>query len=332
MPLTPLTADDPREIAGYPLLGRLGAGGMGVVYLGDGPSGQVAVKVVRPELADDPGFRARFHREVAAARRVSGACVVDVLAADPEAGTPYMVSEYVKGPDLATLVDRFGPLDPRRQHALAAGLAEALLSIHSAGLVHRDLKPANVLCAPRGLKVIDFGIASATDGASLTRTGLLVGSTGWMAPEQVHGAKVVPLSDVFCWASVVYFAATGRPPFGEGSPAAVLYRVVASEPDLNDPKIEPRLRPVLAAAFAKEPQRRPAAPDLLSYLLPRRDAAPAFQHQAVRPAGASGNPSSPPPMGSPNGLAHSARSVAPHPTGPPPSAPPPGYRPPAPLR
>lgn len=324
MPLSPLTTDDPREVAGYRLLGRLGAGGMGVVYLGEGESGQVAVKVVRPELADDEGFRARFHREVAAARRVSGACVVNVLAADPGAPTPYMISEYVKGPDLATLVDRFGPLDPRRQHALAAGLAEALLSIHSVGLVHRDLKPANVLCAPRGLKVIDFGIASATDGASLTRTGLLVGSTGWMAPEQVHGAKVLPLTDVFCWASVVYFAATGRPPFGEGSPAAVLYRVVANEPDLSDPRIEPRLKPVLAAAFAKEPRRRPAAPDLLSYLLPRRDSAPAFQHQAVHPAAAA-----PPPAAAWSGA---PGPYGPRPSSPPPSAPPPGYRPPAPLR
>jgi serine/threonine protein kinase len=302
VPLSQLTADDPTEVAGYRLLGRLGAGGMGVVYLGEGPTGQVAVKLVRAELADDPGFRARFQREVAAARRVSGSCVVDVLAADPDAETPYMVSDYVKGPDLATLVDRYGPLDPRRQHALAAGLAEALLSIHSVGLVHRDLKPANVLCAPRGLKVIDFGIASATDAASLTRTGMLVGSTGWMAPEQVHGTKVLPLTDVFCWASVVYFAATGRPPFGEGSPAAVLYRVVSSEPDLSDQRIEPRLLPLLAAAFSKEPQRRPAAPDLLSYLLPRRDAAPAFRHQSARP------PSQPP------------------------ATPPPGYRPPANLR
>ncbi len=333
MPLKPLTPDDPREVAGYRLLGRLGAGGMGVVYLGqalddDGPSGQVAVKLVRSELADDPGFRARFQREVAAARRVSGACVVNVLAADPDDETPYMVSEYIKGPDLATLVERYGPLDPRRQHALAAGLAEALLSIHSVGLVHRDLKPANVLCAPRGLKVIDFGIASATDGASLTRTGLLVGSTGWMAPEQVHGAKVLPLTDVFCWASVVYFAATGRPPFGEGSPAAVLYRVVANEPDLTDPKIEPRLKPVLAAAFAKEPQRRPAAPDLLSYLLPRRDAAPAFRHQAARPVPP---PPPPPPPAQPPYPRHGAGYPTARPTSAPPSAPPPGYRPPAPL-
>lgn len=274
MTLSPLTADDPEQVAGYRLTGRLGAGGMGVVYLATGPAGQVAVKLVRPELADDPGFRARFRREVAAARRVSGACVVNVLAADPEADPPYMVSEYVQGPDLATLVERFGPLDVRRQHALAAGLADALLAIHSVGLVHRDLKPANVLCPPRGLKVIDFGIASATDAASLTRTGLVVGSTGWMAPEQVHGAKVLPLTDVFCWASVVYFAATGRPPFGEGSPAAVLYRVVATEPDLTDRRLEPRLLPLLRAAFAKDPQRRPAAPDLLEYLLPRRSAAP----------------------------------------------------------
>jgi serine/threonine protein kinase len=161
-----------------------------------------------------------------------------------------------------------------------------------------------VLCAPRGLKVIDFGIASATDAASLTRTGLIVGSTGWMAPEQVNGSKVLPLTDVFCWASVVYFAATGRPPFGEGSPAAVLYRVVANEPDLTDPRIEPRMLPLLRAAFAKDPLRRPAAPDLLNYLLPHRETAPAFAAM----------PSSPPP------------------SSPPPKTPPPGYRPSTPLR
>jgi serine/threonine protein kinase len=280
VPLSPLSPDDPRSLAGYQILGRLGAGGMGVVYLGEGPSGQVAIKVVRPELADDPGFRARFQREVAAARRVSGACVVNVLDAEPDGHKPYMVSEYVRGPDLATLVERLGPLDARRQHALAAGLAEALMSIHAVGLVHRDLKPANVLCAPRGLKVIDFGIAAAADAASLTRTGLVVGSTGWMAPEQAQGAPVLPLTDVFCWASVVYFGATGRPPFGEGSPAAVLYRVVSSEPDLSDPRLEPRLLPVLRAAFAKDPRRRPAAPDLLHYLLPQHTPAPAFSHQA----------------------------------------------------
>ncbi len=212
---------------------------------------------MRGELADDEGFRARFRREVTAARRVSGACVVEVLDADPEAEPPYMVSEYVRGPDLASLVAKYGPLDGRRQHAFAAGLAQALLSIHSVGLVHRDLKPANVLCAQRGLKVIDFGIASAADGASLTRTGLVVGTTGWMAPEQVNGEKVLPLTDIFCWASVVYYAATGLAPFGEGSPAAVLYRVVANDPDLSNPSIEPRLRPLLAAAFRKDPQKPP---------------------------------------------------------------------------
>ncbi len=302
MALTPLRADDPEHIAGYRLLGRLGAGGMGVVYLGELPDGhpagervtgsQVAVKVVRGELADDDGFRARFRREVTAARRVSGDCVVEVLDADPEAETPYMVSEFVRGPDLSSLVAQYGPLDGRRQHAFAAGLAQALLSIHSVGLVHRDLKPANVLCAQRGLKVIDFGIASAADGASLTRTGLVVGTTGWMAPEQVNGEKVLPLTDIFCWASVIYFAATGLAPFGEGSPATVLYRVVANDPDLSHPLIEPRLRPLLAAAFRKDPRSRPAAPDLLDYLLPHRQSradaarqeAPEFRHQAFGPS------------------------------------------------
>ncbi len=353
--LTPLRPDDPEQVAGYALLGRLGAGGMGVVYLAESPHGapgqprqQVAVKVVRGELADDDGFRARFRREVTAARRVSGACVVAVLDADPEAETPYMVSEYVRGPDLASLVAKYGPLDGRRQHAFAAGLAQALLSIHSVGLVHRDLKPANVLCAPRGLKVIDFGIASAADGASLTRTGLVVGTTGWMAPEQVNGEKVLPLTDIFCWASVVYFAATGLPPFGEGTPAAVLYRVVVNDPDLSNPRIEPRLRPLLAAAFRKDPRSRPAAPDLLDYLLPGRGseipAAPAFQHQALG--------STPAPPAAPAGWQQPQTAVTPapqqqyplppHPSGPqpapvfspqqpqypqtpPPSGPPPGY-------
>ncbi len=357
MALIPLRPDDPEQVAGYRLLGRLGAGGMGVVYLAelpDGPPGeprqQVAVKVVRGELADDDGFRARFRREVTAARRVSGACVVQVLDADPEAETPYMVSEYVRGPDLASLVAKYGPLDGRRQHAFAAGLAQALLSIHSVGLVHRDLKPANVLCAPRGLKVIDFGIASAADGASLTRTGLVVGTTGWMAPEQVNGEKVLPLTDIFCWASVIYFAATGLAPFGEGTPAAVLYRVVANDPDLSNPLIEPRLRPLLAAAFRKDPRSRPAAPDLLDYLLPGRagsaPSAPAFRHQALgsspAPPAAPANWQQPQPATPP---AQQQYPLPPHPSGPqpapvfspqqpqyqqypqtpPPPSPPPGY-------
>jgi serine/threonine protein kinase len=347
--LTPLRPDDPEQVAGYRLLGRLGAGGMGVVYLGEWPTGpvgeprrQVAVKVVRAELADDDGFRARFRREVTAARRVSGACVVEVLDADPEAETPYMVSEFVRGPDLATLVTKYGPLDGRRQHAFAAGLAQALLSIHSVGLVHRDLKPANVLCAQRGLKVIDFGIASAADGASLTRTGLVVGTTGWMAPEQVNGEKVLPLTDIFCWASVIYFAATGLAPFGEGSPAAVLYRVVVNDPDLSNPLIEPRLRPLLAAAFRKDPRSRPAAPDLLDYLLPNRGArtpeAPEFHHQAlgVTPAPPTNVPTPPPWQ---QHQPHPPTPLPAHPSGPqpapvfsprypqtpPPQGPPPGY-------
>jgi serine/threonine protein kinase len=329
--LTPLRAGDPVNVAGYRLLGRLGAGGMGVVYLGEtradprgGPPRQVAVKLVREELADDDGFRARFRREVSAARRVTGACVVEVLDADPEAQTPYLVSEYVRGPDLASLVTQYGPLDGRRQLAFAAGLAQALLSIHSVGLVHRDLKPANVLCAQRGLKVIDFGIASAADGATLTRTGLVVGTTGWMAPEQVNGEKVLPLTDIFCWASVIYFAATGLAPFGEGSPATVLYRVVAYDPDLSHPRIEPRLRPLLAAAFRKDPRSRPAAPDLLDYLLPQRSArqpeAPAFRHQAFGPTPPPAGPGSAAPLMPPTPPPPSrGYPLPPHPSGPQPA-------------
>jgi serine/threonine protein kinase len=353
--LTPLRSGDPADIAGYHLLGRLGAGGMGVVYLGERPGAaagdppwQVAVKVVRSELAEDEGFRARFRREVTAARRVSGDCVVKVLDADPEAQTPYMVSEYVRGPDLASLVSTYGPLDGRRQHAFAAGLAQALHSIHAVGLVHRDLKPANVLCAQRGLKVIDFGIASAADGASLTGTGMVVGTTGWMAPEQVNGEKVLPLTDVFCWASVMFYAATGLAPFGEGSPASVLYRVVAHDPDLSNPLIEPRLRPLLAAAFRKDPRSRPATPDLLDYLLPQRGArtpeAPAFRHQALASTPAAplqAGPPAPPTHSSPPGylplqppgyVPNYPPPSYPPPSYPPPSYPPPGYPPPAPAK
>jgi serine/threonine protein kinase len=285
----------------------------------------VAVKVVRAELAEDEGFRARFRREVSAARRVSGACVVEILDADPEAETPYMVSEYVTGPDLSTLVDTYGPLDGRRQLAFAAGLAQALLSIHSVGLVHRDLKPANVLCARRGLKVIDFGIASAADAVSLTGTGLIVGTAGWMSPEQVTGEKVLPLCDIFCWASVLYFAATGLPPFGEGAAATVLYRVVANDPDLSHPLIEPRLRPLLSAAFRKDPRSRPAAPDLLDYLLPNRSQpnarageAPAFRHQAFGPTTSppAAGPSKPSP---PTPIHQHQQPLPPHPSGPQPA-------------
>jgi serine/threonine kinase PknH len=224
---------DPAELGGYRLSGQLGAGGMGRVYLAFTPGGRpVAVKVLRPELGDDPEFRARFRQEIVAARRVSGLFTAQVLDADPDGSPPWLVTAYVAGPSLAQAVATHGPLPERSVLLLAAGVAEALQAIHGAGLVHRDLKPSNVLLAADGPRVIDFGIARAVQAPALTRTGLLIGSPQFMAPEQVQGGPVATAADVFALGALVAYAATGRPPFGDGEGAAVLYRVLHSDPDL----------------------------------------------------------------------------------------------------
>jgi len=196
----PLQQTDPAWVGRYRLVARLGAGGMGVVYLAETRDGQpVAVKVLRPELADNPEFRTRFGREVTALTRIQGMCTVRVIEADTEAPKPFLVTEYADGPSLSEYVDARGPLDPQMLYGLATGLAEALTAIHAAGIVHRDLKPSNVLLSQDGPKVIDFGIAQALDATSVTRTGIMVGSPGFMAPEQVTGRPGQP-ADVFAWA------------------------------------------------------------------------------------------------------------------------------------
>lgn len=188
MSLSGLRAGDPQRIGELTLVGRLGAGGMGVVYLAQGPDGRlVAVKRLREELASDGGFRARFRREAATLLRVQGACTARVLAVEAEAGTPYVVMEYVQGPTLSEYVGEHGPLQGDMARLFAVGLAEALVAVHRAGIVHRDLKPGNVLLAEQGPKVIDFGIAQAADATALTRTGVAVGTVGYMAPEQLRG-------------------------------------------------------------------------------------------------------------------------------------------------
>lgn len=263
MPFTPLRSDDPALVGPYRLTGQLGAGGMGIVYLARTRSGTpVALKLIRPEYAADPTFRARFAREVAVGRRVEGVCIARFLDADTEAERPYLVTEYVDGPGLGEVVTARGPFGGAQLQALAAGLAEGLASLHAAGVVHRDLKPSNVLLARDAPKIIDFGIAHAGDATSMTRTGHVVGSAGWMSPEQAAGDRVTPASDVFAWASTMAFAATGRPPFGEGQPAAVIYRVVHHEPDLDG--VPSALLPALRAAFAKEPGDRPGPDQLLA--------------------------------------------------------------------
>lgn len=262
-----LTSDDPVTIGPYRLTGRLGEGGMGRVYLGESRGGRrVAVKVVRPEVAADPGFRSRFRREVEAAKTVGGFWTAPVVDADPDATVPWVASDYLPAPDLATLVSERGPLDESAVLALARGLAEALEAIHRAGLVHRDLKPSNVLVTGDGPRVIDFGISKALEGATaLTGTGSVIGTPGFMSPEQASGGTVGAASDIFSLGAVLAFAATGREPFGGGSAPALLYRVVHDSPRLEG--VPPRLVHALARCLDKAPERRPTAGELLDLLV-----------------------------------------------------------------
>ena len=254
---------DPRLIGPYQLLGRLGAGGMGRVFLGVSAAGRpVAVKVVHAELAADPEFRARFSTEVAAARKVSGLFTALVVDADVDAPVPWLATSYVAGPSLSEAVRNSGPLTAWSLLALAAGLAKSLTAIHAAGVVHGDLKPSNVLLAPDGPRVIDFGISQAAEAAPLARAGLVVGTPSFMAPEQAAGEEVGPRSDVFSLGAVLAFAATGRKPFGTGPPAAVLERVVRVAADLEDAPAE--VRPLIEQCLAKDPLRRPTAAELLA--------------------------------------------------------------------
>ena len=237
---------------------------MGVVYLGVGWDGsQVAVKVLRPELADDHDFRRRFRREVSALMRVKGVCTVRVIEADTESPRPFMVTEYAEGPSLAEYIDSHGLLGPDMLYGLATGLAEALTVIHAAGIVHRDLKPSNVILTDAGPKVIDFGIAQALDAMSMTKTGMMVGSPGFMAPEQISGHPG-QAADIFVWGVTVAYAATGQSPFGTGETHAVLYRVLHADPGIS--AVPDPLRPLVAAALAKDPDRRPTAQQLLDRL------------------------------------------------------------------
>jgi serine/threonine protein kinase len=258
-----LQPDDPQSIGPYRLVGQLGQGGMGRVFLGVSPGGRpVAVKAIRTELAANPEFRARFGREVAAARRVSGVFTAQVVDADVDGPVAWMATAYVPGPSLAEAVDTHGPLPEASLLALAAGLAESLNAIHAAGVVHRDLKPSNVLLAEDGPRVIDFGISRAAESTMLTQAGLVVGSPGFMSPEQAMGSEVGPPSDIFNLGAVLAFAATGEGPFGTGTTAALLYRVVHGAPSLD--LVPPTVRPLIEHCLAKDPRQRPTANGLLA--------------------------------------------------------------------
>ncbi|MGW8380425.1 DUF4328 domain-containing protein [Streptomyces sp. ODS28] len=267
--MEPLNAEDPRWIGGYRLLSRLGEGGMGRVYLARSDRGRtVAVKVVRAELARQSDFRKRFALEVNAARKVGGEWTAPVLDADTEAATPWVATGYVAGPSLTRIVEeQYGPLPRRSALALASGLVQALRAVHGAGLVHRDLKPSNVLITIDGPRVIDFGIARALDsavqsGGGLTSTGGLVGSPGFMSPEQVRGQPVTPASDVFCLGAVLAYAATGRMPFGtqDSGIHALLFRIAEEDPDLGG--VDGALLELITACLTKDPEGRPAVDEL----------------------------------------------------------------------
>ena len=255
----PLQPGDPSVIGPYVLIARLGSGGMGHVFLGRTRGGRtVAVKAVRPELASDPEFRRRFRREVVAARAVSGRFTASVVDADPDAAVPWLATSYVSGLSLREVVADGWVLPEASVAVLAGGLARALAEIHAAGVVHRDLKPSNVMLAVDGPRVIDFGISRVlSDSLDMTRVeaGTIVGSPGFMSPEQARGLELTGATDVFSLGTVLAFAATGRNPFGGGPDQALLYRIAHDEPDLDG--VPESLVPLITACLAKEPADRP---------------------------------------------------------------------------
>ncbi|KAB2590003.1 serine/threonine-protein kinase [Streptomyces arboris] len=268
--IRPLVAGDPERIGPYPLLGRLGAGGMGRVYLARSAGGRtVAVKVVHEEHISNGEFRARFRREIEAARRVGGRYTAPVLDADADADHPWVATGYVPGPSLEQAVREHGPLPAESVHALAEGLLRALRGIHAAGIVHRDLKPSNVLLTVDGPRVIDFGIARALQvsvESLLTSTGMVIGSPGFMAPEQILGEETGTGADVFALGCVLMYAATGQLPFGNGASNqhAVMYRIVESAPDLSQVG-DASLRELIGRCLTKKPAERPGVDALLAF-------------------------------------------------------------------
>ncbi|MFC4049155.1 serine/threonine-protein kinase [Actinomadura syzygii] len=277
--IRPLEPADPREVGGHTLLGRLGTGGMGTVYLGADPvsGGRVAVKTIHPHLAGDPSYRRRFKDEAYLAGRVASFCTARVLAHGEEDGRPYLVTEYVGGISLHDRLVDDGPLPAADLHGVAVGVASALAAIHAAGLVHRDLKPANVMLTLSGCRVIDFGIARSQDMPGATAaTGKVLGTPGWMAPEVLIGGPATSAADVFAWGCLIAHAGTGRMPIG-GDPATL--RTGADEPDLSG--LPEPLVPAVRWALARDPADRPPASELLLALVAQP---PVGVGAAARPA------------------------------------------------
>ncbi|MEV0375056.1 protein kinase [Streptomyces sp. NPDC050636] len=258
----PLEGDDPKAIAGYRLTAKLGAGGMGKVYLSYTPGGRpVAIKVIRPEFSEDAEFRRRFKQEVQSAQRVQGLFTAPVIDSDADGASPWLATAYVPGPSLSAAVAEHGRLPVSTVLLLVAGIAEALQVIHGAGIVHRDLKPSNVLLAADGPRVIDFGIARAADATSLTSSGVTVGTPTFMAPEQAAGRTITPATDIFALGQVAAYAAIGNPAFGEGTSHGVLYRIVHEEPDLTG--LPEELHELVSRCLTKDPSARPSVAEVI---------------------------------------------------------------------
>ncbi|MEU8247018.1 WD40 repeat domain-containing serine/threonine protein kinase [Nonomuraea sp. NPDC048916] len=293
----PLRPGDPPRLAGLDLLGRLGEGGQGVVYLARDPSGEhVAVKWLRPDLAADEVSVGRFLREVQVAQQVAPFCTAAVLGTGIEHDRPYIVSEFIDGPSLQQVVLQEGPRTGSSLQRLAVGTATALAAIHQAGIVHRDFKPANVILGADGPRVIDFGIARALDATS-TISGMPVGTPSYMPPEQIMGHTVGPAADLFSWAGTMVFAASSRAPFGSDTMPAVLHRVLSQDPDVG--VLDGPLRDVVLACLAKDPARRPTAEQVIMRLLQRASPNPGILAQAAAVATPSPPPAFPPPGASP---------------------------------
>ncbi|MGW3425354.1 serine/threonine-protein kinase [Streptomyces phaeochromogenes] len=257
----PARPGDPKRVGPYRIIGRLGSGGMGTVHAGLDPAGlRVAVKVIRAAQAEDPEFRARFRREVQLSARVQGPCLIPLLAADADVESPWLATTYAPGLTLNQHLTAHGPLTHATLYAFATGTAQALAAIHAADVVHRDVKPQNVILTPAGPRVLDFGIAHAADGTSVTRTGVMTGTPGWISPEHYRTGTAGPEGDMFAWGILVTYAANGRLPFGAGAPDVVAYRVMSADPDLDG--VPAPLREIVERALAKEPDSRPTAGEI----------------------------------------------------------------------